>query len=206
MASMIAQFQGHTSIITWCAFNDRDTRLYTASFDGTLREWNTNTAQCLRVFRGHIDSVLDGDVSSSFDSVRTLLVGASMDKTARIWDLQSPTSAFARDTSVFVLRGHQAAVKSVTFVRPSCKQVITGGLDRKLMVWTLPIENLESITTLKSQPSSNEDREGKSMKATSKQRTSRQLQPTLSSQTNRNRQRKPLMVLSLQPIFSTFHF
>jgi WD40 repeat protein len=49
----LAQFVGHTSIVTWCCFVASDTQVLSCSFDATLRLWNVRDAKTVIVFKGH---------------------------------------------------------------------------------------------------------------------------------------------------------
>lgn len=61
-----------------------DGRFYTASGDGTIREWDLVTMTSVRVLQGHKGPVRDIKVSSD------RIVSCSDDGSIRIWDLFDP--------------------------------------------------------------------------------------------------------------------
>ncbi|HVE69200.1 MAG TPA: hypothetical protein VNB64_11515, partial [Solirubrobacteraceae bacterium] len=60
-------------------------RVATASDDGTARVWAVPSGQQVAELGGHLDPVLDVDVSPD----GRFLVSASGDRTARLWDLRT---------------------------------------------------------------------------------------------------------------------
>ena len=65
--------------------------------------------------------------SAAFSPDGNRIVGASWDKTARIWDAAS-------GKAIFELRGHGASVNSATF-SPNGKRIATGSLDKTARIW-----------------------------------------------------------------------
>ena len=57
----------------------------TASFDATVRLWDVNNGQPLRIFTGHSDGV----TSVAFASDGKTILTGSYDKTARLWDAKT---------------------------------------------------------------------------------------------------------------------
>ncbi|CAK9092584.1 unnamed protein product [Durusdinium trenchii] len=97
----------------------------TASRDATARLWSVDSGECVRIFSGHSDAVLDVDFAPSGSSVLT----ASKDCTARIWMVETGECCAK-------LEGHTGAVVSAAFA-PSGAQVVTASQDHTARVWTV---------------------------------------------------------------------
>ncbi|MFT3694244.1 MAG: protein kinase [Kofleriaceae bacterium] len=85
------------------------------------------------VLRGHSDAIYD----AQFTSDGSMLVSASDDSTARVWDLVDGTSQ--------VLRGHDDDVLHIR-LSPDEKQVVTASLDGTFRVW--PLDSDDSATAV----------------------------------------------------------
>ncbi|XP_004496393.1 uncharacterized protein [Cicer arietinum] len=58
--------------------------LATGSMDGIVRLWDCRSGECVRTFRGHSDGIQ----SLSLSANRDYLVSASLDHTARVFDVK----------------------------------------------------------------------------------------------------------------------
>ncbi|HYJ89381.1 MAG TPA: TIR domain-containing protein [Pyrinomonadaceae bacterium] len=95
--------RGHTGRLTKVAFNPSQTRILTASGDGTARLWPVDGKGDPIILRGHTDGLTD----AQFNSDGSMIATASKDKTARVW------GEHRGDTSrVFE---HESAVLSAQF-------------------------------------------------------------------------------------------
>ena len=124
---------------SFVAFDPTGTHVLTASWSGDARIWDARTAQlvktlarasgdaqgrCLATASGHCGPV----VAAAFDPVRPKrVVTASLDKTARIWDLSTGTVTTS-------LVGHSRSVTSASF-SDNGERVITASLDGTVRVW-----------------------------------------------------------------------
>ena len=122
---VLGVLRGHKSIVTWCAFSPDDQFIYSCSFDGSVRKWQSATGDCMRVGDAHSDSVLDADLSPNGKR----LVSCGMDGTIRMWD----THAMA---STHRFKGHHDGtwIKAVCFARDG-RRVLSAGLDKRLILW-----------------------------------------------------------------------
>ncbi|KAJ3090568.1 hypothetical protein HK102_003327 [Quaeritorhiza haematococci] len=75
--------EGHTDGIMCMHYDESKSLLATGSYDHTIRLWNLETNQCIRVLEGHTRCVR----GVQFDD--TKIVSASMDGTIRIWNLKT---------------------------------------------------------------------------------------------------------------------
>jgi F-box/WD-40 domain protein MET30 len=70
---------GHTDAVMEMYFDEARSLLISASMDGTLRAWNTDSGLCVGILKGHTAGVR----SVQFDDSK--IVSCSIDKTIRIW-------------------------------------------------------------------------------------------------------------------------
>ena len=80
-------FKGHTSSVLSLAFDPRGTVLASASYDGTVRFWDTHTGDVLTALYvgGHTGPVLD----VAFSADGAVLASSSADGTVRLWAAES---------------------------------------------------------------------------------------------------------------------
>jgi WD40 repeat protein len=69
----------HQGTVTKVRFLKNSTMLVTSSADKTLRLWEARTGECLKVFKGHQETVLDFDLSGA------RIVSGSDDGTVLVW-------------------------------------------------------------------------------------------------------------------------
>jgi len=100
-----------------------DGRAISASNDKTLRVWDMETGQCLKVLEGHTDKVdqvtLTGDGRA---------ISKSFDNTLRIWNIETYQC-------LSVLRGHSYHIND--FVITSDGRLISASSDSTVRVWDL---------------------------------------------------------------------
>ncbi|KAK5681376.1 hypothetical protein LTR17_027471, partial [Elasticomyces elasticus] len=84
-SACLQTLEGHSGWVWSVVFSADSSRLASASFDRTVRIWDTSSGQCLRTLEGHSDGV--NSVVFSADSSR--LASASDDCTVNIWDASS---------------------------------------------------------------------------------------------------------------------
>ena len=105
---------GHTAAVRCVCVSADGKRVLTGSADNTLRLWDADTGNCLRVFEGHTERV--GGAALSPDGQRVL--SGSGDKTVRLWD--ATTGKELRQ-----MTGHTEQVWSVAFGPEG--QALSGG-------------------------------------------------------------------------------
>ncbi|HSJ59223.1 MAG TPA: WD40 repeat domain-containing protein, partial [Anaerolineae bacterium] len=117
------RLHGHQHGISRLAFNADDTRLITASYDGTVRLWDLTPAHELFARPAHGGMVWD--VAYSPDG--TLLATAGIDGSAILWEAGS-------GHPVHVLAGHTDVVHGVAF-SPDGQLVATTSADQSVILW-----------------------------------------------------------------------
>ena len=98
-----------------------------ASDDGTVRIWNLNDSQCIKVLRGHWNQVFA--VCSLVNPNGTRLVTGGADKSVRVWDADT-------GECTWVLDGHSSNIISLCALDGGTR-IASGSLDRSVRVWKL---------------------------------------------------------------------
>lgn len=98
-------------------------RIISASHDETLRIWDVETGQTLKILTGHSQRVAAVVVVGN-----RYLVSGSFDNTLRLWDLES-------GEPLRILTGHSKGIRTVTAL--DGRRVVSGSLDHTLRVWDL---------------------------------------------------------------------
>ena len=105
------------------AFSPDGMRVATASWDSTIKLWDTTTGKELAILVGHTDGV----ESVSFNPDGTKIVSGSEDKTVMLWDGMT-------GKPLATLTGHTKAVTSVAF-SPDGRRVASGSHDQIVILW-----------------------------------------------------------------------
>jgi len=113
---------GHSEPVYDAVFTPDGRWVITASFDKTLRLWDSRSRQSVRTMSGHSGLVLS--IAVHPDGSR--LASGAMDNTIKIWDvpLNAPIASHG---------GHRGAVRSVVLTRDG-KWTISGGSDKTVQV------------------------------------------------------------------------
>ena len=114
---------GHTASVRSVAISPDNSRALTGSEDHTVRVWDVDSGQCLRVLEGHSNSVLS--VAWSSDARRAL--SGSSDNTVRLWDVDS-------GQCLRVLEGHSNSVLSVAW-SSDARRALSGSDDKTVRLW-----------------------------------------------------------------------
>ncbi|KND00858.1 uncharacterized protein SPPG_03962 [Spizellomyces punctatus DAOM BR117] len=115
------ELKGHTDSVMALHYDECRSLLVTGSYDYSIRVWNTDTMECIKVLTGHTRCVRGIHVDDS------KIISGSMDRTLRIWNLKT-------FQCIRVLEGHTAGVVCLHF---NDKILASGSVDGSIRVWNL---------------------------------------------------------------------
>ncbi|KAF2202261.1 WD40 repeat-like protein [Delitschia confertaspora ATCC 74209] len=124
-SSCLQTLEGHRGKVTSVAFSHGSTRLASASYDQTVKIWDTSSGDCLQTLEGHSNIVYS--VAFSHDSSR--LASASEDQTVKIWDLSN-------GNCLQTLKGNGHSITSVAFSHDSTWLALAS-TDQTAKIWGL---------------------------------------------------------------------
>ena len=114
---------GHSSRVTAVAWSPRSTNVATASYDKTVRVWDTSHGFSIITYQGHWDRVQT--LAWSPDGTR--IASAGDDSTVQVWDA-------ATGRQVLTYRGHSNAVTAVAW-SPDGRRIASASEDKSVQVW-----------------------------------------------------------------------
>jgi WD40 repeat protein len=123
MESCKVILEGHEGGISAVRASGDGRLVVSASMDGDLRIWDTESGQCIRVLTGH--GAEAACMSLSADGTRIILGGA--DGTLRIWDAET-------GECLRVLNAHEGWVTCMSLSADGAR-IISGGADGILRIW-----------------------------------------------------------------------
>ena len=131
LGAELFKLEGHTKLIKSVKFSPSFDLLATASLDGTVRIWSTETGEQISTIPIE-DS--DGISAMSFNNTGSALVIGSMSGAAHVWNLSCQD---------FVMSNIKCSERSLIFVSfgPSEQQIIVGSTFDGVSLWDIEIGN-----------------------------------------------------------------
>ncbi|KAG2059923.1 WD40 repeat-like protein [Suillus hirtellus] len=122
---LLIEIKGHEDIVTSLCWSRDGAYIFSASYDRTIRKWQSIDGKELVVFKGH-----DNDVHSLYLSPdQSHLISASSDCSVRIWDLK--TNQPVGDPLL-----HDDELLTVDMSSDG-KYIASAGLDAKVYIWSV---------------------------------------------------------------------
>eukprot|EP01132_Coremiostelium_polycephalum_P003174 gene3174-3973_t len=124
------ELKGHTGPVigaTWIS----GSMVVSASWDNTIRWWNTETGKVLAQTNIGPDKVHRVTNLSSIPNTNTHSITSSTDGVIRLWDFRSSLSG-----CIDSIHGHQEPVNSAVFTSDG-NHIVSGGDDRTVKVWDI---------------------------------------------------------------------
>mmetsp|Transcript_54327 Transcript_54327/g.96354 ORF Transcript_54327/g.96354 Transcript_54327/m.96354 type:complete len:363 (+) Transcript_54327:87-1175(+) len=130
-AVCLGMMQGHAGTVASLAVLS-PTRVASASYDKTIKIWDTAAKKCIATLEGHTNWVL---------SITTLsgnkIASASGDKTVKVWDVD-------KASCIHTFEGHSGTVSEVAALGET--QLVSASYDNSIRVWDL--ESKRQVATL----------------------------------------------------------
>ncbi len=119
----VQELHGHTKKITSIIFDLKESLLFSASQDETIKIWDIKTGKEKQTLQGHNWYV----TCLSINPEGNLLISGSRDCTLRLWNIDS-------GDCLEVMQGHKDGVEALAW-SPNGRWVVSGGRDRTLCIW-----------------------------------------------------------------------
>ena len=127
----IQELKGHKAWIdSIISLDEKGERIASASWDKTIKIWDTKTGECIKTFEGH-----EGPVNCVRQVTNDILVSGSDDKLIKLWDIKTDECK--------TLQGHLDRVYTLLTI-PEEKLIISGSRDKTIKVWDLTKSNDEA--------------------------------------------------------------
>ena len=118
-------YKGHTAGVNAVGVTPDGKNIISGSSDKTLRLWDLDSGECIRIFEGHEEDVKTLAILPDGNS----FISGSKDCTLRLWDLSS-------GECLKIFDDHSDDVNAVV-VTPDGKSVVSGSSDCSLRLWDL---------------------------------------------------------------------
>jgi len=119
----VKTLQGHEKSVINISFSTDGELLSSIGADKTIRIWNLNDGQCLRVIRENEN----GDISSSFSLDDKFLTTGGWDGNIRIWNLNN-------GNLIKTINAHTSEIRKV-ISHPNGRMIASCSCDKKIKIW-----------------------------------------------------------------------
>ena len=124
----LKSIQAHKSEINSVCFNETGDLLATGSSDGTVGLWHAKEGRQQAILRAASGAASPSPIMC-VHMRRGLVLGSGSDRVARVWKIES-------QRTLHTLTGHTGKVYCAR-LSPDCRIAITGGTDRKVMIFDM---------------------------------------------------------------------
>ncbi len=131
----VFMFEAHTDYIRALAVHPTLPLMLSSSDDMLIKLWSFEHAQvggawdCVQTFEGHTHYVMQVEFNPKDTNT---FASASLDRTVKVWGLNSPTPHFSLD-------GHERGVNAISYFRGGDRPyLVSGADDHKVRVWSVP--------------------------------------------------------------------
>ncbi len=121
--------EGHTDRVTSAVYSPDGKKILSASFDKTIKEWDLESATCLRTYQGHEDIV----TSAVYSADGQKILSASTDLTIKEWDVAS-------GNCLRTYQGHTSRVTSAVYSTDGQK-ILSASRDQTIKEWDVASGN-----------------------------------------------------------------
>jgi F-box/WD-40 domain protein MET30 len=130
---------GHTDWVNAVKVDSASRTIFSASDDCTVRLWDLDTKQCIKVFEGHVGQVqqvlpLPIDYEPDFDDADDTDNDTSSNASTSYYHNESPTSSEVRSSFG---QGFTASCSTATSRPLPPKYMLTGALDSTIRLWSV---------------------------------------------------------------------
>lgn len=120
----VRSFLGHTNQLSMAVFSADGKKFVSGSYDQTIRLWDVESGQELKVFSNHTEWVKGVAISQDDE----IVVSASLDHSAKAWNSQT-----GQEICSF---GDESIIQSVA-ISPNKKYIVTGSEAGTVRLWDL---------------------------------------------------------------------
>ena len=124
----IKSIQAHKSEINSVCYNETGDLLATGSSDGTVGLWHAKEGRQQAILRAASGAASPSPIMC-VHMRRGLVLGSGSDRVARVWKIES-------QRTLHTLTGHTGKIYAAR-LSPDCRIAITGGTDRKIMIFDM---------------------------------------------------------------------
>ena len=127
--------QGHSGAVRSAMYSGDGKRILSASYDGTVKEWDRETGKCIHTFEGHTNRVR----SAVYSPDDRHILSASYDRTIREWDRET-------GKCIHTFEGHTDIVQDAIYSGDG-KRILSASYDGTVKEWDRKTE--QCLQTIK---------------------------------------------------------
>lgn len=137
--SCLRTLEGHTGPVLCIHYNPAESgvsaKLASGSADGTIRLWDPDSGECLRIFSGHSEAV----TCLQFDEKK--IISGSIDSNLKVWNMDSGNCIELIDWMSH--EGHRGVIRNLKFDK---RLLLSSSDDKTIKVWRIPNPQKEGFS------------------------------------------------------------